>query len=414
MPTDASSTPTSLTSPSVSPVPSPTWTISQAVNAFIETLPKKNNYERVVRKFLIFTVGHQLLLNDFSRDQYFSQYAQQHTLGYNITSPIRKFLRFAQQHNIYQVAADPEEQRLPPAANKLILGYISEAKNLRGRGSKKTYINSLNTFFAWLDQQQKPFFFSSVSAYIDHLIDQNKSPFTINLYLSVIKQLAKWVVQARNRLPIDVSADQLESLRDIQYIRGLVYERTYYKESLSEPQREQLRAAIDDPLWRSVISLMSYSGLRTVEIPRLRLGDIDLERKTINVKGKGKHNYELVKLIGASVNDMTIYYQQHINPTQKKTAPLFPTLRTAKQVQDQTRKYLHLAGLSEEGLSPHSLRHTAAQILVDEGVNPVYVQQQLRHATFNVTQVYVRKTLKRKFLSDMEEHQRNRTPNKHG
>lgn len=265
-----------------------------------------------------------------------------------------------------------------------------------------TYTNALNAFFAWLQQEGRPFFFPSVSAYVDYLIGEDRSPFTVNLYLSVIKQLAKWVVQQRNHLSVALDSEQIESLRDIQYICGFIIERTYYKESLTARQREQLRSSISAPQWRSVLSLMSYSGLRSVEIPRLRVGDVDLERRTLNVKGKGKHTYELVKLIGAAAEDVTTYRETFIDPTARKTSPLYPAINSEQQVQYQVRKYLAAAGLSADKPSSHSLRHTAAQLLIDQGVNPVYVQHQLRHATFEVTLFYVRKTLKKKFLIEME------------
>lgn len=383
-------------------------TVSDALAAFVQTLTKKNNYVPVVRNYLLFTVVNNLLLNDFSRDRYFAQYAQDRKLGYNISSPIKKFLRFAVEAGIHRVVADPPERKVPPAANELILGYLSSAKNLRGKKTRLTYTNALNAFFNWLQQEGKPFFFPSVSAYVDYLIGEDRSPFTINLYLSVIKQLAKWVVQQRNRLSVTLDSEQIESLRDIQYIRGLIIERTYYKESLTARQREHLRNSISDPQWRSVLSLMSYCGLRSVEIPRLRVGDIDLKRRTVNVKGKGKHTYELVKLIGAAAEDVAAYWaalrqQAQLNPSVRKTSALYPSIDSEQQVQYQVRKYLAAAGLSADKLSSHSLRHTAAQLLIDQGVNPVYVQQQLRHATFEVTQFYVRKTLKKKFLSEMED-----------
>ena len=382
-------------------------TISQALSAFAQTLERKNNYLPVARNYLRFTVEHDLLLNDFSRDRYFFNYSQDRKLGYNISSPVRKFLRFATQAGIQQVVADPPQNKVPPAANELILGYLSSAKNLRGQKTKLKYTNALNVFFRWLEQEQRPFFFPSVSAYVDFLIGENRSPFTINFYLSVIKQLAKWVVKQRKHGSVELSGEQLESLRDIQYIRGLVYERTYYKESLTSEQREHLRQSIDDPLWRSVISLMSYSGLRSVEIPRLRMGDVDLEQHTVNVKGKGKYSYEMVRLIGASQQDVATCLKQRLvqeasRESEKKKSPLYPTITAESQVQYQVKKYLQAAGLAQDKLSSHSLRHTAAQLLIDRNVNPVYVQQQLRHSTFEVTQFYVRKTIKKKFLDEID------------
>ena len=365
-------------------------TVSEALNAFAQHKGKKSYYLQKVKQFLLFTIDNDLSIHELSRDQYLAYYAETRRLATSVSSPIRQFVHFASEAGIYRVVTDPVTDRVPPAANELILGYLSSAKNLRGKKTKITYTNVLNAFFVWLEEQQKPFFFPSVSSYVDYLIGEDRSPFTINLYLSVIKQLAKWVVQSRHRLPVTLDGDQLESLRDIQYIRGLVYERTYYKESLTAHQREVLRQSIQDSMWRSIVSLMSYAGLRSIEITRLRRRDVDLSRRTIDVKGKGKYNYERIKLLGASVEDLDTYLRDLGDAEARKAVPLYPSVGKEEQVQSQVKKYLSVAGLAYDKLTPHSLRHTAAQLLVDQGVNPVYVQQQLRHASFDVTQFYVR------------------------
>ena len=200
-------------------------TVWQALSAFTQTLERKNNYVPVVRNYLLFTVAQDLLLNDFSRDRYFEQYSKDRKLGYNISSPVRKFLRFAHQQGIHRVVADEERTRVPPAANDLILGYLSSAKNLRGEKTKQHYTLALNSFFEWLKEEQRSFDLLSVSAYLDYLVEKCRSPSTVNFYLSVIKGLARWVVTHCEQRE-EFSADQLLSLHKIQYIRGMVYRST--------------------------------------------------------------------------------------------------------------------------------------------------------------------------------------------
>lgn len=108
-------------------------TISDALSAFAQTLPKKNNYVPVVRNYLLFTVAQGLLLNDFSRDCYFVLYAQDRKLGYNISSPIKRFLRFAAETGIHRVVADPPERKVPPAANELIWVTCLQRRTCGGR-----------------------------------------------------------------------------------------------------------------------------------------------------------------------------------------------------------------------------------------------------------------------------------------
>jgi integrase len=65
-------------------------------------------------------------------------------------------------------------------------------------------------------------------------------------------------------------------------------------------------------------------------------------------------------------------------PTRKDGARTVKTVRRAKA---RVRK---LAGLPEH-FTPHSLRHTFGSLLIAAGVSPAYVQQQMRHASIQMT-----------------------------
>ncbi|SDM53677.1 Phage integrase family protein [Catalinimonas alkaloidigena] len=53
---------------------------------------------------------------------------------------------------------------------------------------------------------------------------------------------------------------------------------------------------------------------------------------------------------------------------------LFPGL-TMAQVRKWVNGYLHALGLKSARVSAHSLRHTAGQVLIAKGVDPVHVQR---------------------------------------
>ncbi len=54
-------------------------------------------------------------------------------------------------------------------------------------------------------------------------------------------------------------------------------------------------------------------------------------------------------------------------------------------------------------LSPHCLRHTYASLLLAEGVSPVYVQEQLGHATIELTVSTYGRWLKKKALGALDQ-----------
>ncbi len=370
------------------------YTISEAISYFVKTLTKPNNYPRIVRRYLEFCIRENYLIDPISFQHY--------TAGQraSLVSPVRKFLRFAQAHNIRQIMADPEKKTVPPAANELILGFIRDAAHLRGDHSKDTYIRVMNVFFAFMEKQQASFSPATVNDFVSDLLKRHKSPFTVNLYLSVVKQLAAWIIKARQRIGYDFDAEQLESLRDISYIRWVPTEDGFYKDSLSQEERSILQQSLPDARWKAVAALMSYCGLRSVEVTRLRIKDVRLEEKQLLVKGKGKHTYVPVKIFAPCMIFLQAWMQermQMVGAGVQPSAALFPELKTS-QIQYRIKKAMKESGLAREKLSTHSLRHTAGQILIDKQVEAVYVQRQLRHKKFDTTYNYVRKQMDKDFM----------------
>jgi site-specific recombinase XerD len=324
----------------------------------------------------------------------------------SIVSPVKKFGRFAQQHHINRIVADQKRVYISPAANELVLGYISEATHLKGDESKSNYTKALNGFFRYLEREvaakrQASFSGRTVGEYVNYLRKEGKSAFTVNFYLSTIKQLAGWVIQNRSRLQLE--AGQLDALRDVESVKGLTIERGFYKDSLSVKERDELLSSITSPRDKAVIVLLIAEGLRTVEVTRLEVGDVDFGRRQLWVLGKGKHTKKAVKLF----ENCTLALEQYLQSLNKgaaspaRTAPLFPDLRRTHQIRYLVDKYLNTCGMKRTKLSAHSLRHTAGQILIGQGVPPIHVQRQLRHEQFETTQFYIKKQTEKDYMEQM-------------
>ena len=378
----------------------PQYTVSQLIGYFAAGLPATSNYPRHARQYVDYCLKQDYAIDALS----FGLYAA--GLPPNRVSPLRRFLFFYQSVGSPRVIADPKTNRVPPAANELVLRFIRDAKNLRGERSKETYTKALNAFFGYVDGQLRagqPASLSgvTVSDYVQHLKTENYSAFTINLYLSAIKQLAAWCIRQRESLQLDEA--QRESLRDIAQVRGLVIERTFYKDSLEKTERTQL---LDQPLSardRAILSLLSLEGLRTVEVTRLRLGDVDVSRQQLHVLGKGKHTKKAIKLFGTCLAHLQAYLLENerwpILPAYRHEF-LFAGLQT-HHIRYLVSKHLRRVGLKRVGVSAHSLRHTVGQLLLAEGVSLEHVQQHLRHETMETTQFYTKKQTQRTYLEQM-------------
>lgn len=378
------------------------YTVSQLIAAFAAELTSTSNYPRHAKAYVKDCLRKKVPIDGIS----FSRYTTE--LAANRISPIRKFVLFYQQIGQPDVIADPPRVRVPPAANELILRYIRQAKNLRGDNSKLTYTKALNAFFVFVDEQQRegaPASLSgqTVSDYVDHLRQNDYSPFTINLYLSAIKQLANWCIQQRSDLGL--VEHQLNDLRDVDSVRGLTVERTFYKESLESVEREQLLQSSLPLREMAMLVLLSIEGLRTVELTRLRLSDLDFERHVLHILGKGKNTRKPIRFFAACRQVLQAYLDEEgrwpVGAGQRSEF-LFPDLKTY-QIRYIVDKQLQRLGLKRQGMSAHSLRHTAGQLLLETGISLEHVQQHLRHETLETTQFYTKKMTQKTYLQQMPE-----------
>lgn len=378
------------------------YTVSELVRHFAVSLPRPGNYPRHAGAFLRFCLREGLPIDGLS----FARYTAD--LPPNRVSPLRKFMLFYQTAGCPAVVADPKAARIPPAANDLVLRFVREAKHLRGDRSKETYTKALNAFFAYVEAQHRLGQAASlggltVSDFVQHLKDHQYSAFTVNLYLSAVKQLAAWCIRKREDLRL--TPEQLNALRDVADVRGLAVERTFYKDSLEAPERADLLGHAETARDRAVLALLALEGLRTVEVTRLKLGDLDFERRQVLVLGKGKHTRKPIKFFASCRQALQAYLEESGRwpiPPGRRGEHVFDGLKT-HQIRYLVDKQLRKHGLKRAGVSAHSLRHTAGQLLLDEGVSLEHVQQHLRHETLETTQFYTKKRTRQTYFQQMPE-----------
>ncbi|CAN5321104.1 hypothetical protein BH09BAC4_BH09BAC4_27180 [soil metagenome] len=369
-------------------------TLSQAIQYFTASLPKPGNYPRVVRAYLAFCLQQGYGFDLLSLNLYAVG------LTPNRISPVRKFLMWYQLQGQPAIRLDPPPQPNPiPAADRLILQFLSDPETRLVASSRETYTRIFNNFFTFIlaaraYDETAGFTATTVRAFLASPAQarsvsqptKSLSAFTYNLYLSAIKQLAQWVIDHPQEQ--ELALVQLQELQRIGRLSGKKIPKGFYKDSLEGDERVALLAQIQDPAERAMVSLMAWGGLRTIEVVRLEIADVDLKKNRLFVLGKGKHVKEAIKLPAICAQFLQDYFRTI--PKLTATDPLFSGL-TTRSIRYRVGKYIQLAGLARARLSAHSLRHTAAQRLLDEGAEPITVQRHLRHQHFDTTQGYVRK-----------------------
>jgi site-specific recombinase XerD len=156
-------------------------------------------------------------------------------------------------------------------------------------------------------------------------------------------------------------------------------------------------AASKDSRTRLIVSLMLQEGLRRVEVSRALHHDIDFRKQTISIRGKGGHGdiTRVVPITDETFRCLARYMEEHaisgghlIRSHRGKHQGIAPAT-----VSDLVLQALRDSGVkiyNGDGCSPHALRHTAAQDVLDNGGDLRQVQALLGHATIKTTEVYLR------------------------
>ncbi len=138
-----------------------------------------------------------------------------------------------------------------------------------------------------------------------------------------------------------------------------------------------------------ILLLFLTCGLRLSELAALNLSDVRGE--TLRVTGKG--NKERVLDINDACREaLDDYIKLRLKqPSVDKNALFVSRNRrrlSVKTVQLLVRKYLLMAGLDASLYSTHKLRHTAATLMLQTGVDVRTLQEVLGHEHLNTTQIY--------------------------
>ncbi|MCM2272663.1 MAG: tyrosine-type recombinase/integrase [candidate division Zixibacteria bacterium] len=151
------------------------------------------------------------------------------------------------------------------------------------------------------------------------------------------------------------------------------------------------------PYWRDylMVALLYVTGLRREELASLRLSDIDLHRGLATVIGKG--NKERVVPIGdTTIDDIKRFLdirEGHMRETESRSPHLFLN-RSGKQLSVRSVDRLVKAFGKAEGMefTPHTLRHSFATHLLENGADLLLIKEILGHSSLSTTQKYTHVT----------------------
>lgn len=279
----------------------------------------------------------------------------------------------------------------------LVDGFISyiEAERRYSPLTVRNYRRDIADFLEFIGVDKESFdpnaiARADVEEWIVYLFEKRKlKAQSVNRSVATLRSFWKWMLghghanrdivsvisQAKtpSRLPVFVSESRMEDVVAL------------LRDDIATDDFERLRDAV-------IVLLFYTAGLRLAELSNLKIGDISADYRTIRILGKGEKE-RIVPLIGRMGEILKKYFSQFSSQNicigqkkalilSKKGEPI--SVRTIQRIVDRKLKGAGIQGKT----SPHTLRHTFATHLLNEGADLREIQELLGHSSLKATQVY--------------------------
>ena len=225
----------------------------------------------------------------------------------------------------------------------------------------------------------------TVQGYVDHLHELKRSPTTISRNLASVRCFYKFLI--------------FRGLVENNPAKGIKLEKTVKKlpQVLSGEEIELLLAQPDitEPKGcrdKAMLELLYATGIRASELINLNIKDLNLRSGVLYCRGsKGVRSIPVYPSAVVAVSDY-IYRMRGLITGPESGNALFVNLNGGRLTRQGFWKivkgYATEAGITKE-ITPHTLRHSFALHLLENGASVKDIQTMMGHADISSTQVYV-------------------------
>lgn len=266
--------------------------------------------------------------------------------------------------------------------------YLAKVKQASGN-TISSYLRDIRQFSQWLDQIGKPDILCTtqvnISDYLTYLREEGKSGSTASRCLASLKNFFAYAVSTgfieSSPVPEDIRIDRGEKKLP-QILTGKEVELL-----LSQPVCVDAKGYRD----KAMLEVMYATGMRVTELIDLDIDDVNSELGTVRCRSAKKSR--VIPLYPAALKSLVIYIQD-IRPTlvsDPSEAALFVNVggfRMSRQGFWKILKYYQSKAGIEKEITPHTLRHSFAVHLLENGADLGSLQELMGHSDISSTQLY--------------------------
>jgi integrase/recombinase XerD len=251
-----------------------------------------------------------------------------------------------------------------------------------------SYLRDIRQFSAWIQQQEDTAVLNAsqlnISSYLDFLLQQGKSSATVSRTLASLKNFYSYVVSTgfMENTPVTDIRVERGGKKAPQILTGKEIELL-----LAQPVCVDAKGYRD----KAMLEVLYATGIRVTELISLDVSDVNLELGIIKCTGTKKSR--AIPLYPAALKALADYLENIRSSmiADLDEQALFVNVngvRMSRQGFWKVLKHYQATAHIQKEITPHTLRHSFAVHLLENGADIGSVQELMGHSDISSTQVY--------------------------
>ena len=263
--------------------------------------------------------------------------------------------------------------------------------------TRAIYAKGMQKFLEWLEDHPQPVSARTIRTWRD-TIKATYAAATVNVWLSAVRSFFAWLFE-----------QELIESSPAATVKGAKRNNTtkkHKRDELTSGEVRRVLASVEQDTAKgarayAIITLMAYCGLRTVEVHRADISDLQTKngRTVLWVQGKGAVEKDDFVVLPSPVEDAIARWLA-VHPLARqqnmKARPLFSSFSprsrggrlSTSYIRRMVKNAYYAVGITSPRKTTHSLRHSAISSAIRNGADLLQVQSMARHADPKTTMIY--------------------------